>query len=916
MSAPTWSYDMYTNLANGIVDQVRQTGTAGMPASWPYGPIAKTDVLASGSISPALSTKLQTYLNSGAAASDPDLAGYFGMPTRPAASPNDFITKPLTPEQQLAQMKFEYQMAQDAAQATAAAKTGFGTRSVGSPYSSSGGGGSTAASTAMDEYQAAQIALARDKFVWDQSQASVDAMARAASLAEQARQFNEQLGYSKERDLKAQGLERAQVLAKFASDPGDAVAREAFLRGPAEAVGTPIDIFSGQQSGGPTTLGALMAAQAPLIKQYAQVPQASPTAAPAAAVPAMAWGTRDGWTKAKTFVAGDAQVPGVPNEEVIQLRVKDGEPQAKVTPRNRMPLSRMMAPRYAWGTDIFGNPTWIPDAGATDAWGNPAGTVTTNTAPTMQLSQTTAPASGSYVPATQDSGYYAPGTNPWDATINPATGLPYSNVSTPEQQYATLTTAQALPTGGIVDPMYQTAIAALQAGTPTNVPIGIGDSAETSMIAADIANAGTQSASPGMDNYVSPYAYLTGAQQSTGVTGQSISPLAPLYVPPPSLGYDPSVPLSTIQSPTPSTTGAGFVTIDPATGFPQVMTQPPPTTGAVQTSALPAAPTAPAAMPNTLVAPNVAGGAAPAPAAIATAPATVGTVPAVQSFGGAQVSTPNVQGFQQVLAPGPYVDPSGQGTATLMGGERIGPDGTVYRYNNVTGTWLVVPLAPMPGTQTLPPEAFRPPAVSMGDWAFPQPTYPPAVTLPGQAAAPATLAATQALQVGTTPAAPSAIATAATPPPGAAQVPTNPAAAATVGTPAANTVAGTPAAGQAPPAGGISALTYGADVYNNLPMLQFLRGNTPEQIFANIGNRPIEVPSLGLVGDNALPPVTALNYQKLMYLKQTDPSGYDLLDSMYKAANIPLSSILGYLKERAPLGTAFESTLVGTNPWD
>jgi hypothetical protein len=246
-----------------------------------------------------------------------------------------------------------------------------------------------------------------------------------------------------------------------------------------------------------------------------------------------------------------------------------------------------------------------------------------------------------------------------------------------------------------------------------------------------------------------------------------------------------------------------------------------------------------------------------------------------------------------------------------MGSERIGPDGTVYRYNNVTGTWTVVPLAPMPGTQTLPPQAFRPPALAMGDWAFPQPTYPPAATVPGQSFNPATQAGAV---VATTPAAGVAAPPAALP----AGVPQagNPAVASTAGTPAASTVGGTPAAGQAPPAGGLSSLTYGADTWYDLPMMRYMRGDMSEQDFGNLMSRPLEVPAMGLVGAHALPPVNSLNYQKLMYMKQTDPTGYAALDSAYTAANMPLSAILGILKDRAPLGTAFDSTMVGTNPWD
>jgi hypothetical protein len=68
------------------------------------------------------------------------------------------------------------------------------------------------------------------------------------------------------------------------------------------------------------------------------------------------------------------------------------------------------------------------------------------------------------------------------------------------------------------------------------------------------------------------------------------------------------------------------------------------------------------------------------------------------------------------------------------------------------------------------------------------------------------------------------------------------------------------------------------------------------------------VPALGL----ALPAPASLNYAALLELQQTDPDGYALLESLYKAGNVPISSFIGQLQSLAPLGTASESTLIRT----
>ena len=61
--------------------------------------------------------------------------------------------------------------------------------------------------------------------------------------------------------------------------------------------------------------------------------------------------TGDGWTRASQFIAGDPQVPGMVNPEKIQLRVRNGRPEARVTPLSRMLRGRGQMPQFADGTE-------------------------------------------------------------------------------------------------------------------------------------------------------------------------------------------------------------------------------------------------------------------------------------------------------------------------------------------------------------------------------------------------------------------------------------------------------------------------------------------------------------------------------------------------------------------------------------
>lgn len=72
-----WSTGIAMEFIDGIIREAIELGgdasRAGLPASWPYGPLARNAVKADGSISP-LASQVQAYVNSPAALNDADSA--------------------------------------------------------------------------------------------------------------------------------------------------------------------------------------------------------------------------------------------------------------------------------------------------------------------------------------------------------------------------------------------------------------------------------------------------------------------------------------------------------------------------------------------------------------------------------------------------------------------------------------------------------------------------------------------------------------------------------------------------------------------------------------------------------------------------------------------------------------------------
>lgn len=471
-----WTAGAADALANGIIQQAiangGNTSKIGMPASWPYGPIPAGAVRADGTISPLLWSQIQGYVNSSVAQNDTDFGGWLGVQYSQAA-PGGIIDQPLTAAEQLARDKFEFEKTQQILSLIGGARGstsgGSGVRSSssgGRSYSGGGGGGSSGRS--LEEQQAADaqsLATYQAKRDIDLAyQQALNALQndpnnpelaiRYQQLAETKRQFDEQMAYQRERDAKSLGLDTAKIIADYSANPGDAVAREYFLRGQAQPVGNAVNIFTGQPTGQQMTLSEVMRANAPLVGQAlnntltgqpveaqqraAQQEQPAPEAPQNDRTPAYAYGTGrpeitpDGWTRAKQFIAGDPQVPGVENPEHIKLRVRNGEPEAKVTPISQLFNGRRGMPRFATGTDPWAwQGTDWNQADNFDAFGN----VNTDFGALYNPDNLAQPQSGAYQPSTASSPVYnsstggsnitfGSGKDPYAVQTN--SGVPYN----------------------------------------------------------------------------------------------------------------------------------------------------------------------------------------------------------------------------------------------------------------------------------------------------------------------------------------------------------------------------------------------------------------------------------------------------------------------------------------------------------
>jgi len=97
-------------------------------------------------------------------------------------------------------------------------------------------------------------------------------------------------------------------------------------------------------------------------------------------------------------------------------------------------------------------------------------------------------------------------------------------------------------------------------------------------------------------------------------------------------------------------------------------------------------------------------------------------------------------------------------------------------------------------------------------------------------------------------------------------------------------------------------------VMNNLPVLDWLRGNMSTASWNTVGSQGSHISALGV----DLPAPNALNYGKLLQLKNNDPYSYEVMKSYWAAANRNLDTEMELARARAPLGSARQTTLIET----
>lgn len=184
--------------------------------------------------------------------------------------------------------------------------------------------------------------LRQSQFDYQKQRDTIAAQLDQQKFEEGQRQFNETLGFQKEQagfqratQMADTMLKRGEITARLNADPNDMVARSYFTHEGVNPTGTAVNIFSGQESGGPTTLPEVMAGNAGGV-----------TATGGGLIPAAAEG---GYTTAKKMIIGD-HPGGAPNPEIVEN--PEGAPiyiHSRLTEGTNMPTSKGL-PRFAYGT--------------------------------------------------------------------------------------------------------------------------------------------------------------------------------------------------------------------------------------------------------------------------------------------------------------------------------------------------------------------------------------------------------------------------------------------------------------------------------------------------------------------------------------------------------------------------------------
>ena len=106
----------------------------------------------------------------------------------------------------------------------------------------------------------------------------------------------------------------------------------------------------------------------------------------------------------------------------------------------------------------------------------------------------------------------------------------------------------------------------------------------------------------------------------------------------------------------------------------------------------------------------------------------------------------------------------------------------------------------------------------------------------------------------------------------------------------------------------LAVLSYGGDVYQSIPALQYIMGQLSEGQFNSVTTQDTVVPQLGIT----LPAPGKLNYQMLNNVKQNSPGSFELLKSLFAAGNRDLDNEMAITRQAAPLGSAWEGSLIQT----
>lgn len=111
--------------------------------------------------------------------------------------------------------------------------------------------------------------------------------------------------------------------------------------------------------------------------------------------------------------------------------------------------------------------------------------------------------------------------------------------------------------------------------------------------------------------------------------------------------------------------------------------------------------------------------------------------------------------------------------------------------------------------------------------------------------------------------------------------------------------------------GGIYAVSYGADAYQDAPGMRFLSGQDDFGQYAQLTDQD-SVIHLSNGETVTVPAPSKLNVERLLWMKQNDPSNYARYQGIWKGANRNLDNELANLLARAPLGQAANPTTIAT----